>query len=626
MPEDVAAERAVLAGICTYGMDAYLDVSDLVGVNSFTIDSNQNLWKCLQLVLENSQVIDYPSILSSANALGLGAIFERPEEQAHLRAVMNFPVEMSNVRRLAARIKKLEFLRHASKVVDNVKHDINSLSGDEPVMSILSKIENPILDISSVLTQTTSGPQAISVGLRQYIEHLETNKRDMVGLSSGFPIYDFSIGGGFRPGTVNVIGARPKTGKAQPLKSTVFTPYGPTTMGQIKVGDVVCGLKEQAKVIAIHPQGMIDTYRVKFHNGHTVECCMDHLWFANGKVVSLREIVRRMWDKKGDPKWKVKRQPVQFIQKKKLAISPIRVGTILSGKNISGLTANVVMSTVKSWRCVPNAYKYSSLLNRLKLLKGFCSGAGSYDRDGTISIVVSNGQIVGDLSDIVHSLGGYAYVSNPLEGSYKISFSTQYNHLLIKGCPEKKVSYYLKIVKVEYIGKQECQCITLDNSNGIYYTDNCVPTHNSMLAMNIGMRVAAGCGYDWPKLNSENQVPVLSLDTEMVQTEQWDRMTSLLSGVPIRDIETGKFNTSSFLKKRVYDAIETIEKLPYDFLSIAGQPFEETESVMRRWVSKRVGLNDDGSAKPCLIIFDYLKLMSSESIDRSMAEFQVLGF
>ena len=49
---DTSAERAVLAGICKYGEDAYLDVADIVQETSFTIDSNKILYKCLKTVFE----------------------------------------------------------------------------------------------------------------------------------------------------------------------------------------------------------------------------------------------------------------------------------------------------------------------------------------------------------------------------------------------------------------------------------------------------------------------------------------------------------------------------------------------------------------------------------------------
>ncbi len=69
------------------------------------------------------------------------------------------------------------------------------------------------------------------------------------------------------------------TGKAQPLTSTVMTPHGPVPMGSLKVGDIVCSpSRESAPVIAVHPQGEKDVYRISFSTGEEVECCADHLW------------------------------------------------------------------------------------------------------------------------------------------------------------------------------------------------------------------------------------------------------------------------------------------------------------------------------------------------------------
>ena len=44
---DVGAERAVLSGICQYGLDAYIDVSDIITANTFTQQYNQTLYRCL---------------------------------------------------------------------------------------------------------------------------------------------------------------------------------------------------------------------------------------------------------------------------------------------------------------------------------------------------------------------------------------------------------------------------------------------------------------------------------------------------------------------------------------------------------------------------------------------------
>ena len=49
---DPSAERAILSGILKYGEDAYLDIADIIQESSFTIDSNQIIFKCLKNICE----------------------------------------------------------------------------------------------------------------------------------------------------------------------------------------------------------------------------------------------------------------------------------------------------------------------------------------------------------------------------------------------------------------------------------------------------------------------------------------------------------------------------------------------------------------------------------------------
>lgn len=47
---------------------------------------------------------------------------------------------------------------------------------------------------------------------------------------------------------------------------------------------------------------------------------------------------------------------------------------------------------------------------------------------------------------------------------------------------------------------------------------------------------------------------------------------------------------------------------------------------MRRWLVKDVGLNDDGTAKDCVIFYDYIKLMDTAGLSQDVKEYQLLGF
>ena len=137
----------------------------------------------------------------------------------------------------------------------------------------------------------------------------------------------------------------------------------------------------------------------------------------------------------------------------------------------------------------------------------------------------------------------------------------------------------------------------------------------TLLADNMGMWIAKN-------LN----IPVLNLDTEMRKEDHQHRLMGMLTGINIHDIETGQFNKNPSSRKKVFDTAKEIESCPYYFKSIGGMPFEDQLSVMRRWIAKEVGLNDEGKANDCVIIYDYLKLMDSSEIRSDMKEYQVLGF
>ena len=137
----------------------------------------------------------------------------------------------------------------------------------------------------------------------------------------------------------------------------------------------------------------------------------------------------------------------------------------------------------------------------------------------------------------------------------------------------------------------------------------------SMFADNVALHVSS-------KLN----IPVLVLDTEMSKEDHVNRLLANLSDIEINEIASGQFAKSKGGKERVSQSAERLKDIPYDYITIAGKSFEETLSVMRRWLVKRVGFDDNGRANPCMIIYDYLKLMHSEQISDGLKEFQILGF
>lgn len=125
---------------------------------------------------------------------------------------------------------------------------------------------------------------------------------------------------------------------------------------------------------------------------------------------------------------------------------------------------------------------------------------------------------------------------------------------------------------------------------------------------------------------SSINVPVLMLDTEMSKEDHLNRLLANISGIPINDIATGKFVDDDEKRMKVEEAVEKLQSIPYSYVSVAGKPFDQILNLIKRWVVQEVKMDDTGKTNDCVIIYDYLKLMSSSSITNNIQEYQALGF
>ena len=345
---DVGAERAVLAGLFQYGIDAYIEISDIIDHNTFGHSNNQILYKCVARIVESNSQVDLPSILSAASQLNFSEVVNSKQELQYIKSLFDFPVKKENVLNFAVQIKKFEFARQIKTLAGKIGSDIEKIDGSESIDEIISKIENPVMDF---LREEECGekPEDIGSDIEEYVNFLKENQCDIVGIPTGFPRFDLAIGGGLRKKCVDLVAARPKVGK-------------------------------------------------------------------------------------------------------------------------------------------------------------------------------------------------------------------------------------------------------------------------SVFADNVAMKIAS------------QGIPVLMLDTEMSKEDHLNRIIANLSGIPINDVSTGKFADDEEKLSSVEEAIKIIESIPYSYVSVAGRPFEQVVNIIKRWIMQNVGRDEYGNTNECAVIYDYLKLMSSDSITHNIQEYQALGF
>lgn len=213
---DIAAERAVNSGILRYGYDAYIDVADLLDASVLQDSFNAQIFRCAEHYYSNGNrgKLDLPSLMSAAKVLGYAEAFQQPEEIRHLRALTNFPIEPDTVRKEAAKLVKLRVAQALDEIAAQSRRDLRKVTGLESLDTIVGILENPIFDyVTKINRFSNTQPIQIAHGIDEYLDHLEANPRDNIGISSGYAKYDWAIGGGFRRATVSMVGARMKIGK-----------------------------------------------------------------------------------------------------------------------------------------------------------------------------------------------------------------------------------------------------------------------------------------------------------------------------------------------------------------------------------------------------------------------------
>jgi phosphate starvation-inducible PhoH-like protein len=128
------------------------------------------------------------------------------------------------------------------------------------------------------------------------------------------------------------------TGKAQPLDSAVYTPFGKKLMGEMKIGDLVCNADGgTSKVLSVFPQGLKKIYRIYFVDGDYVECCREHLWEISSKstwhwenrILNTEFILNNCKSKRGRRRFTIKVPKSVYFERQKICLDPYLFGLLL---------------------------------------------------------------------------------------------------------------------------------------------------------------------------------------------------------------------------------------------------------------------------------------------------------
>jgi len=683
MLSDKGCERAVLSGICQYGAEGFFEVNDILDSSVFTDISNQIIFSCLEyLFAADIKKVDIPGIFSAANSLKFEKqICESKQNQEFIRSLFNFPIELSNLRSYAIKIVNLSIARNAQGKLQKAYRELEGVTGDEDTDKIIEITESPYSELMRELVRTEDGGD-IGEDIEEYVKNKFDNPVKNVGIPSPFPIFNSVIGDGLRTG-VHLVAARLK---ALRYGSKVYTKTGPINIEDCKIGQEIATPTGFAKIDGVQDFQNKDIYRVYFKDGDYVDCCEDHIWSVTKAhdrkkrevLKTTKELINYGIYKNGKKNnryyWNIKMPEPVLFEDKSVPIDPYILGCLIgdgSFRNSITLSGNdkeifdyfyenlkeykikveksncgcirinsfqnkireVGLYKVKArYKFIPKQYIYNNIETRLEILRGLMDTDGtcvvnprsknSRSIFGTTSI-----QLAKDIKEIVCSLGGLCSikrVNQIYKGKPYLSYSCEirlenFNVFKLKRKADRVTGRFYKvkriISKIEKVGVDNTRCIKVNCPNELFLTDNYIVTHNtgkSTFAKEVGIHVAKNL-----------KIPVLFIDSEMSTEEQKDRILASIAELDIRKVEKGGLSQAE-KDKLIYSAKE-LKNIPFKHEKIAGKPFKEVLSLIRRWINHKVGYGDDGKANPHLVIYDYFKLMDVGDL-KNAQEYQLMGF
>lgn len=342
-------------------------------------------------------------------------------------------------------------------------------------------------------------------------------------------------------GAVLIKNAASKTEEAsgdgpQPLNAKILTPNGWTTMGKIKIGDIICGTNRTTQeVTGVYPKGRKTLYKVLFEDNREVSCCEDHLWTVKDgesmTTLPLKTLIETGNFKggKGSKEYLVPRTRIEF-SKKDLPIDPFLFGIILNNmeciKNntVIKLSINKEFDSERLRKRIINA----KLPENIKIkVSGIYSQEDSSDyifikfeqvdttKESIQTVVkklinLSNERYIpesyiyspeADRISLIRGIITNGYTENDISCEFVTSNSKLVNDIKeiliglgVKFNEESDDTYklfrlhifkeivdsWIKIVGVKKTSKEvEMQCIKVSNKDELYITDNYVVTHNT---------------------------------------------------------------------------------------------------------------------------------------------------
>ena len=601
-PHNLDAEESLL-GAMLLSRDAIVAATEVgLGAGEFYKPAHGHVFDAITTLYASGEPADPVTVAEELRRAGLLEAIGGPAILVSLQA--STPAT-SNAGRYARIINEHALLRKLISVAGEIAELGYSVPDD--VIGAVDRAESLVFDVAQRRVVDSMSPikDLLDASLTR-LEMLYEKGDSITGLATGYHGLDELLSG-LQQSTLNIVGARPATGKALALDTPIPTPAGWSTMGELQPGDLVLDERGQpCEVLYTSPVFTDHTcFEVRFDDGTTIVADAGHRWFAyeqragrthanplagelqQPRVVTTDEMVAEgVRATAGRPRWHIQLALID-LPDVDVDTDPYEIGRDLR----PGVP-------------IPPELLRASFKQRLALLQGVMDAHGRTVAAGAaVEISLPDRALLEQAWEVVASLGhkplpikaapaGWSFSWTPLDPVFR---SARKAEALAPLFASRRLGWATRraIVEIVEVPTVPTRCISVDSPSHLFLASKAmIPTHNTAFALGMASHAAL-----------EARRPVLFFSLEMSHLEITQRILSAEARVESTRMRNGKLAESDWTK--LSHAIGRLAEAPLYIDDNPQATVMEIRAKARR-LKSRIG--DLG-----LIVIDYLQLMTGRT-------------
>ncbi len=451
-PQDIAAEQSVLGGMLL-SKDAIADVVEHLRGPDFYRPAHEIVYEAILDLYGRGEPADAVTVAAELTKRGeIARIGGAP----YLHTLISMVPTAANAGYYARIVRERAVLRRLVDAGTRIVQLGYAADGGD-VDELVNTAQAEIYAVTEQRTSEDYIPISETInGAMEEIEAASHRGEGMIGVPTGFMDLD-RLTNGLHPGQMIVVAARPAIGKALALDTPLPTPTGWTTMGEVRVGDLLIDADGTPTRVVAATDVMSDRpcYEVTFDDGSVIVADAQHQWLTETRaarkskqaaaagtnryrnqrtfpgVRTTEEIAATIRCATADGRLNhcVATAGALQLPDADLPLDPYALGVWLGdGHSASarftsadpeiamhvegrgapaaeGVQAILRTLGVLGAKHIPEAYLRASETQRRDLLAGILDTDGTVNPTGSVQVTLTDRRLASDVRELVHSLG-----------------------------------------------------------------------------------------------------------------------------------------------------------------------------------------------------------------------------